>query len=294
MEMTKNEYKAYMKELANKVYTDSNYSMKKYEADLNAVTVLPFNLWNFPKLSANTIKWLNVFFDEQLTDLEGNFMLSGFDPSGFAISKFDLSYGAYSEGLSYWGANSEEMIIFEYVEGDIYMKIFTSPTKYRAEYDKMVAFYKDIHGGNETTESEPPNEPPKELVDIAKAIKKRFVINGSADEGYITNVIAYENGLGDGESHFNGETEIKRAKETAIYLQNAYGCNIAKDEIEELENIIITGQINPATTITGLQRYIQKLKKERRTCDEWRKDYLKKCINKAIDTIREVRNGLSA
>ena len=61
---------------------------------------------------------------------------------------------------------------------------------------------------------------------------------------YISNTIARCNGLGDGESHFNGKTEIILARQTAKEIQQAYGCNICKEDLDELEEIIKGGTKN--------------------------------------------------
>lgn len=130
---------------------------------------------------------------------------------------------------------------------------------------------------------------PMSLQKIALQICKRFCIDGLCDPMYICNTIAYAFGMGDGNGSFSSETIPQNADyvKAAKYLQNAYGCNIAKSEISELSDIIRTGKINYELAIEGLRTFIKERKQERTQCDNWRKDYLKKTIDEATATLYE-------
>ena len=129
---------------------------------------------------------------------------------------------------------------------------------------------------------------PKPIKETAIAIMRRFTIIGQCDAMYIANTIAYFNNLGDGESHFNGNTEIIDSASTAKDLQYAYGCNIEPDEIGELREIILSGKLDNRNALYGIERFIRARKQEKRVCDSWRIDYLNKLINKANETYQEV------
>lgn len=140
---------------------------------------------------------------------------------------------------------------------------------------------------------------PVVLKKISSLIRHRFCINGLCDAMYICNVLAYEFGMGDGESHFTSDAIPENAnyEKAAKYLQNAYGCNIAKSEISELSDIIRTGKIDLDLAIDGLGRFLKERKQEIAKCDEWRKDYLKKVIAETKENINyftmkeKVENG---
>ena len=143
--MTKNEYKKYMEECANRVWTEPGYTMEKYNSDLDAVEILPLDLSKFPQLSEETIKWINIFFDEEDTDRNGEYMLRGFTRSPWkTMEKLGLSYGDYAYGdLSYWAYNNNQRLIFTYCEGDTTLKMFATQEEYDKKYASTLAWYKE-------------------------------------------------------------------------------------------------------------------------------------------------------
>lgn len=238
--MKRNDYKHYMQELASKVHKDPKYTIEMYKADLNAVTIDPLDLSRFKQLKPNTCKVINILFDEEDTDRNGNYMLRGFTNHGASeIEKLNCKYGDYTNGYSYYAYNNEELLIYTYCEGDTTLTLYQDKESYDIGYKETHNWYKREYGNDDNQELI--QEPPKEISDKAKAIVKRFSINGICDEMYITNTIARCNGLGDGESYFNGKTRIVLAKQTAKEIQQAYGCNISKEDLNELENIIKGG-----------------------------------------------------
>lgn len=116
---------------------------------------------------------------------------------------------------------------------------------------------------------------------------RRFTINGLCDGMYISNVIAHTCRIGDGQGNFAGD-EMTNFEENAVNLQSAYGCNIFKKDIRELETILETGTLNKSQAIIGLNEYIAVCESEKRNCDEWRVEYLDSCINNANETIQEL------
>lgn len=145
MEMTKNQYKEYMKELAGRVWTDPGYSMEKYNADLDAVTILPLDLSAYPQLSEEKQKWINILFDEEDKDRNGNYMLRGFTRNEWQeMEKLGVSYGDYCrDGLSFWAYNNEDRMIYTYCEGDTTLKVFADDESYQKEYNETLNWYKE-------------------------------------------------------------------------------------------------------------------------------------------------------
>lgn len=94
--------------------------------------------------------------------------------------------------------------------------------------------------------------------------------------------------IGDGCSNFTGDLADDAsydASRAAEYLQAAYGCNIYKEDIEELAEIIRTGQLNKEKSIKGIKKFIKNCKKEIKTCDSQRDSYLNSCIIEARLTL---------
>ena len=65
-------------------------------------------------------------------------------------------------------------------------------------------------------------------------------------------------------------------------LQAAYGCNIYKEDIPELEEILETGMLNSEKAQAGIKKFIQNCEFEKENCEQWRIAYLDRCINQAL------------
>ncbi len=143
MKMTKNEYQKYAQKCANRFYNESGYTRKDFDADLDAVEVLPFNLSAFPQLSENAVSWINALFSSEKIDKNGNYMLRG--RTYYEVSEMqvlNLHYGDYGRSLSFWGYNDEEMLIYTYCEGDTTLTIFSKREVYEQEKEETLNWYK--------------------------------------------------------------------------------------------------------------------------------------------------------
>lgn len=119
-------------------------------------------------------------------------------------------------------------------------------------------------------------------------ISKRFAIDGICDPMYISNTIAYISGSGDGKGHFTSDV-VTNHKDIADMLQGAYGCNIQKSDVTELQRILETGSINKREATNGMNDFIKRLETEKKTCDEWRVGYLDREIDTLKENIAELR-----
>lgn len=128
---------------------------------------------------------------------------------------------------------------------------------------------------------------PERIKNTTIAIMRRFTITGLCDGMYISNVIAQTCGIGDGQGNFASD-EITNFEKIADSLQSAYGCNIYRKDIRELETILETGTLNKNLAITGLTEYIAVCQSEKKNCDEWQTEFLERCINNAKETIQEL------
>lgn len=132
-------------------------------------------------------------------------------------------------------------------------------------------------------------EVPENLKRIASAIMERFVIDGICDGMYICNVIAVENGLGDGNGFFvNGD--VIYPEKTARRLQFSYGHNIRKQDIDELVGILKTGRLDRKLSINGLNKLIRDMKEEQQKGDLLRFPYLERSIDEAKKTLAKLNS----
>lgn len=135
---------------------------------------------------------------------------------------------------------------------------------------------------------------PESIKRATLAIMKRFTITGQCDGMYIANTIGHIDGTGDGKGYFSfyGNKPICKAIEIAERLQQCYGCNIKKEEIEELARILIHEEIDANEAIPRIKRFIEERKEEIKTCDSWRRDYIKGIISEAEQTLSELENDI--
>lgn len=127
---------------------------------------------------------------------------------------------------------------------------------------------------------------PETIKNATVAIMERFTITGLCDGMYIANTIASIDGTGDGNGHFTSDS-ITKHEEIAERLHGCYGCNILDGDEQELAEILVTGNVNSVSAVRGLREYINRCEAEKKTCDEWRVDYLNKCIDEAGNSLKK-------
>ncbi len=126
---------------------------------------------------------------------------------------------------------------------------------------------------------------PENIKEIVTKIMIRFSIDGLCDGMYIANVMAVTANIGDGCGSFTGNVIAEPIK-VAERLQVSYGCNIFKNDIEELTTIISENKINPEVAIPKMKAFIKKIKNEKKTCDTWRIDFLNREIELTNENIK--------
>ena len=97
------------------------------------------------KLSEITVRIANVNFMEETENRNGEYMLSGHWMSDLCYQfakkcKFDL---VQVDGYSYYAYSDEQMAVFTYTEGDIYLTLFTDREKYETEKAGTIKFYEE-------------------------------------------------------------------------------------------------------------------------------------------------------
>ena len=97
------------------------------------------------KLSETTARIANVNFMEETENRNGEYMLSGHWMSDLSYAfakkcKFDL---VQVNGYSSYAYSDEQMAVFTYTEGDIYLTLFTDREKYEKEKADTIKFYKE-------------------------------------------------------------------------------------------------------------------------------------------------------
>ena len=110
--------------------------------DENEYDILSLDLSAY-KLSETTQRIADVNFSYETEDRNGNYMLTGHWLSNLCYQfaekcKFDLvQINAYSS----YAYSDEQLAVFTYCEGDIYLTLFTDKTKYKAEKARTIKFY---------------------------------------------------------------------------------------------------------------------------------------------------------
>ncbi len=136
---------------------------------------------------------------------------------------------------------------------------------------------------------------PEDIRVRTDAIITRFVINGLCDPMYIANVIAYRTGCGDGAGTFYTSPNFTpyQCDTLARELQGEYGCNIFKEDIDELSDILRTGKLSK-DSLAGLKRFVEKLKSQNASCDVLRRIYNERQIEEAKESIKILSNLFAA
>ena len=106
--------------------------------------ILPLDLAAY-SLNEGTIRIANAYFTEETTDKKGNYMLRGhwLNDRCYEFAKkckFDLTQ---VDGYSAYAFSDDQMAIFTYTEGDIYLTLFTDKEKYELEKTETIRFYKE-------------------------------------------------------------------------------------------------------------------------------------------------------
>ncbi len=144
MEMTKNQYQEYVKKCASRWHNEAGYTKEKFDADINAVKILPLDLSKFLCLSDRSISWINKLFTEETTDRDGNYMLRGFTYREMSeVIALKCKYGEYAQGLNFFAYNEEECFIYTYCEGDTTITLFPDRESYKAAYRKTLKWYSE-------------------------------------------------------------------------------------------------------------------------------------------------------
>lgn len=142
MRMTRNAFKEYMRQNASRLYNEPNYTMAKYNANCDAVEIIPLDLSGYPQITKETAKYINSLFDEEDYDRNGNYMLRGFTRCEYAeMEAMNLEQSGHTNGYSFCAYNDPEMLIYTYCEGDTTLKPFADRESYEKEKTETLAWY---------------------------------------------------------------------------------------------------------------------------------------------------------
>lgn len=131
--MTRNDYYNYIRE-TGKIPKD------------NEVEIIPLDLSKY-HLSETTQRIADVNFSEETENRNGFYMLSGHWLSDLCYQfaqkcKFDL---VQIDGYSAYAYSDEQMAVFTYTEGDIYLTPFENREDYEKEKFDTIKFYKEVY-----------------------------------------------------------------------------------------------------------------------------------------------------
>lgn len=117
------------------------FGVKKVESEYK---IADLDLSAYP-LNEDTKRIANVNFMQETEDRNGNYMLSGHWMSDLSCQfaekcKFDL---VQIDGYSSYAYSDEQMAVFTYCEGDIYLTLFTNKVKYETEKASTIKYYEE-------------------------------------------------------------------------------------------------------------------------------------------------------
>lgn len=108
--------------------------------------IIPLDL-SIYSLNETTKRIANVNFMEETKNRNGDYMLSGHwlsDLSWQFANKCDFKL-VQINGYSSYAFSDEQMAVFTYTEGDIYLTLFTEREKYEIEKERTIKFYKEVY-----------------------------------------------------------------------------------------------------------------------------------------------------
>ena len=135
--MTRNEYHKYLQKCVSRAYDPhDSYSFEDYWKE--DIEIIPLDLSAYPQIKEDTAKYINVAFDKEDTDKNGNYMLRGFIGDSLKKwnsekEKLNLNYAPYGFYYSGFGFNDEEMLIYTWCEGDTTLTLFSDRETYQKE-----------------------------------------------------------------------------------------------------------------------------------------------------------------
>lgn len=132
---------------------------------------------------------------------------------------------------------------------------------------------------------------PERLKRISVLIMYRFAINGICDGMYICNRIANVCGQGDGEGIFTGDGTCSSREDyirIARALRIAYASCIQFDDIEELADILETGELTYYKAMNSIDRQRRMIKKALKTMTGFEKEKLERRYDALTKTMREL------
>lgn len=141
--MHRNEVQKFLQDCVSRLYDKADpYSWDDYKAE--EIEYIPLDLSAYPSIKPETAKWIDKLFSEETTDRNGNYLLRGLTRrEGDEVALLNLSYGEYSDALSFWAYNDEEMLIYIFCEGDTTLQLFTTREQYESEKAETLRWYKE-------------------------------------------------------------------------------------------------------------------------------------------------------
>lgn len=143
--MTRNEYHKYLQKCVSRAYDPhDSYSFEDYWKE--DIEIIPLDLSAYPQIKEDTAKYINVAFDKEDTDKNGNYMLRGFIGDSLKKwnsekEKLNLNYAPYGFYYSGFGFNDEEMLIYTWCEGDTTLTLFNDRETYQKEREEIEKWF---------------------------------------------------------------------------------------------------------------------------------------------------------
>ena len=145
LKMTRYEYHKYLQKCVSRAYDPhDSYSFEDYWKE--DIEIIPLDLSAYPQIKEDTAKYINVAFDKEDTDKNGNYMLRGFIGDSLKKwnsekEKLNLNYAPYGFYYSGFGFNDEEMLIYTWCEGDTTLTLFNDRETYQKEREEIEKWF---------------------------------------------------------------------------------------------------------------------------------------------------------
>lgn len=131
--------------MANKISRNDYYQMVRESRTIpNEYDILPLDLSDY-KLSETTERTVNSTFTEETRDKKGNYLLKGhwLQNLSYQFANQCDFFLKQIDGFSSYAFSDEQMAVFTYCEGDIYLTLFTDRKKYEREKSDTIKYYQE-------------------------------------------------------------------------------------------------------------------------------------------------------
>lgn len=144
--MTHNEFYEFKKELVEKVLSNTDYTSKDLERDLQNVVVTPYEFADYPFLREETKAWIEGHYDREEHREDGSRVFRGTLPEDQvsnwqkekAALNIESSFAYFYNGV---GVNREEFLVYSWCEGETWLKVCKDKDAFNKEVADWESYF---------------------------------------------------------------------------------------------------------------------------------------------------------